>query len=263
MESKDYEQHLTESEDFNKQAKKINSFNQMKCPKLIGSVNNVTIYNAIDTVTSNIQTYGISYPFSGVNPDYQNYGLDQNGFYAGQDYSMGSNFFQQIGTCDNKSDDPCKNKPRHVYVRNIPTGKIPLFGNVSFQGFTGCNLAGLTENRGIFSGILEDISDIQPTDIIKGIGNEGNIGSKKCTLQTYPVGAHIYDTRMEGKTWKDLTRCTSSYFNQVESTTGRPQKFPTGTPIIETFTHTRRSKILFLLLFIILLIIIRLCLFYL
>lgn len=238
-----YAEHVRTTAPQNSAARNSNSFNQMKCPTLLGSINNVSIGSVLGTVTNNVQTYGLSYPFSGVNPDYAGKGVDQNGFYTGSDYTIGSNYFQEIGACDaSTSEPPCQGQPRHVYVRNIPTGKIPILGGVSFQGITGCNLSGLTEGRGFLSGILEDISDIQPVDVALAFGNDGNFGSTACKLETYPVGTNVYDPAMEGTKWSKLTRCTSSYFNQVESTTGRSQLFPTGTPLFEGFSCCGEGK---------------------
>jgi hypothetical protein len=248
-----YQEHVNETREFNNQARRTNLYNQMKCPDLIGNLNNVS-YNSLTKIINNIQSYGISYPLSGWNPDVKSSGLDETRFYRGPDYSLSSNFFEKMGTCDPSTSEPvCANQDRYVYIRNIPTGSIPFFNNVSFQGLTGCNLEGLTESRGILNGILEDVSDIQLKDIMDAYGKKGNYGTSQCKLMTFPVGSHIYDDRMKDKTWKPLSRCTSSWSNLKPATDGRSQLYPGASSFqeVESFTNPSShdiKKILFVFL---------------
>lgn len=159
-------------------------------------------------------------------------------FYIGSDQALGSNFFVPLGKCDTQESElRCRGQDRHVYIRNIPTGKIPLIGNVSFRGVTGCNINGMTESRGLVPGLLEDISDISPFNLMEAIGSKGNIGSDKCMVRTYPVGKNIYDPNMEckgnekegcyKKTWQLETRCTPSIHWMKSATDGNESRqFP-------------------------------------
>lgn len=134
---------------------------------------------------------------------------------------MGSNYFIPIGKCSEDSEGSCKGKNRWVYIRNIPTGKNPLFGNKRFKDILGCDIQGLTEGRGLVPGIFEDLSDIQPFNLIDNAAGKGNFGDMKCKSTSLPVGAHIYDPRMQCKdptfrscskeTWWMEERCTPSF----------------------------------------------------
>jgi hypothetical protein len=198
-----------------------NIYNEMQCPLLIGTPSKTSFTSVVESVSNNMQSYIAAYPFSGVNSDMA-YGQVEpdTGFYTGRDYALGSNFFMKSGLiCDKKtSSHECKGKPNWTYVRNIPSGKIPLLGDISFQGITGCNIDGLTEGRGLLSGILEDISDISPLAIGEAVLGKGNTGSTTCKTISYPVGTHIYDPLMEcksgsnceKKTWQMESKCSSS-----------------------------------------------------
>jgi len=213
---------------WNEQSRKNNTYNQMKCPNLIGSINNVT-FSSLNKIIDNMQAYTITYPISGYNPYAISQGLDDRRFYRGPDYALGSNYFIESGdVCDTEKSDPeCQGKPRYIYVRNIPTGKIPLLGNISMEGITECNLEGLSESRGILPGILEDLSDINPNEIGLALAKEGNIGSPVCHKKEYPVGSNIYDKSMNNKTWKKIGQCTSSHYHLKTATTGdSSQLFP-------------------------------------
>lgn len=211
----------------NFQARRNSIYNQLKCPQPNGlSINNPKFAAFSESVIRNATNYAVGYPFSGVNTDYDKGRTQSNGFYDGNDLSLGSNYFYEMGTCSADSESICKNKPRWIYIRDIPTGKAPMIGNVSFQEFTGSNLKGITENRGIANGLLEDLSDIQPLAIMEAVQGNGNYGTYRCKPVTYPVGINIYDDAMKGKSWDLETKCSSSYFNLNTSTNGDTQKFP-------------------------------------
>jgi len=217
--------------DLNYLARTNSVYNQMKCPQSNGiSISKGAKFDKImDSVIHNGVNYAVAYPFSGVNTDYKKGATQKNGFYDGWDYALGSNYYYELGMCnDNTGDAVCRGKPRWVYVRNIPVGKAPLMLNASFEGITGSNLAGMTENRGIVGGLLEDISDIQPLAVMEAATQQGNYGTHTCKVMNYPVGTNIYDDQMKRKTWDMESRCSSSYFNLETSTNGGEQKFPLG-----------------------------------
>ena len=253
-----------------------NVYNAMQCPLLIGTPSKTSFKSVVESVTNNMQTYIAAYPFSGVNSDIA-YGKVEpsTGFYAGRDYALGSNFFFNSGlVCDKKSSAECQGQPNWTYVRNIPSGKIPLLGDISFQGITGCNIDGLTEGRGLLPGILEDVSDISPLAIGEAVLGNGNTGSTTCQTVSYPVGTHIYDPLMEcktgdtsctQKTWKMEKKCSSST-KHLKMTTDTQSTFqvPGALGILnEAFTSEEkrqqeyvRSNRRFIIVFLIILIII-------
>lgn len=202
----------------NKKARNTNVYNQFKCPKLMGNPGTLKTQNVVESVVDNATNYIVAYPFSGYNPDYELGDIKSNGFYNGRDQAIGSNFYIPLGRCSDDSEDGCAKQRRWVYIRNIPTGKIPLMGDISFKDITGCNMEGLTEGRGLLGGILEDISDIEPLSVLEAINGNGNYGSYKCKKVTYPVGSAIYDPKMEGKKWMMETKCSPS-FHHLKNTT--------------------------------------------
>lgn len=128
-----------------------------------------------------------------------------------KDLALGKNYFVKNGKCDQITSDPdCAGKDKYTYVRNIGSGNIPPMG-VSFPELTGCNLNGLTEMRGIVPSMIEDVYDINPYELSKGILGKDNLGSSTCKSMTLPVGYKIYEPDKEGKTWNMETKCTASH----------------------------------------------------
>ena len=146
-----------------------------------------------------------------------NYTLSGAGF-KGKDLALGKNYFIKSGLCDGEfSDVDCSGQQKYTYVRNIPIGKIPPLG-VSFKDATGCNLAGVTEMRGVVPGLIEDIYDINPVEIATGLTRNGNLGSTHCKKMKLPVGYEIYNTKQRDKTWKFEERCTAGHTNMISTT---------------------------------------------
>lgn len=220
----------------NMEARQYNVYNAMRCPRLIQNPSNISVENILTDVVQNGTNYMVGYPFSGTNADYGFGQVQSNGFYNGVDLAVGSNYFLPLGLCNKESTPECVGRRRWVYMRNIPTGKIPLFFNASFHGLTGCNMEGLTEGRGILSGLLEDISDIAPNAVMEAVGSQGNYGSFKCQKATYPVGYAIYDPEMENVSWVKDTKCTPSYHYLKTSTSSSPQLYPSAPYIGQTET---------------------------
>ena len=155
--------------------------------------------------------YSINYLGSGVSME-------------GDDIALGANYFMESGTCDTEtSSEKCKGKPRHLYVRNIPTGTIPPM-NLSFYNATGCNLTGLTEGRGLVPGLVEDVYDFNPVELARGVTKNGNLGSTTCKEMTLPVGSNIYDKTKRDKRWIWETKCTSGHHTMTETTNKRLNK---------------------------------------
>jgi hypothetical protein len=241
---------------------RYNIFNAMKCPEALDDgiplppaveSTSIKVTPVIQKEVYNFMNYAAAYPLSGVHTEVQNGEIKQtpNGpFYAGKDYALGSNYFMPLGHCNDKSEDNCKGKNRYVYIRNIPTGRIPLIGNLSFHSLTGCNIPGITEGRGLVPGMLEDLSDIQPLNLLDNLVGNGNLGNYKCKKKEYPVGTHIYDPKMKcnpgedcvNKSWWMEKRCTPSYKYLKKSTSGRSQKFPLAKPLFELYKNYDKNK---------------------
>ena len=209
---------------------KYNALNAMQYPYLYGPMTEIPeVGNLIDRELNNMQNYALAYPISGksvinINPHELYPGStvinSDTGigkavettvqitpdspqipaqFYIGNtDLSLGSNRFVELGSCGAESEDGCAGQPRSVYLRNIPTGQIPLFGNVSIDSLTGCS-GGFTAGRGTIPGMLEDISELAPTNFVANLTGDGNFGGSKCVRLKLPVGSHIYDPDMKCK----------------------------------------------------------------
>lgn len=174
-----------------------NALNAMEYPALYGAQQRTIpkMSGFIQRVLDNVSNYALTYPLSGesaVNsrPNGVQVQTEKGMFYAGKDQTLGSNYFVSLGKCNNESDDGCKGEKRMVYIRNIPTGSIPLLGNVTMHAVTGCNLEGISNGQGLVPGMLEDISDIVD------VAGENSSG-EKCYRVRLPVGSHIYDDKMK------------------------------------------------------------------
>jgi hypothetical protein len=113
-----------------------------------------------------------------------------------QQKPLGNNYFIKSGTCGSKSVDACKNKDRYIYIRNIPTGKIPCLGD------TGIKLPKGNDFRGLVPGLLEDIVDINPIALFNSLAGKGDIGDN-CILRKENVGNYGPPSTM-----KAVTKCS-------------------------------------------------------
>ena len=193
---------------------KYDYINNMDTPDLFGEMTSLPPgMQLIDKPIMNIDNYIAAYPISGADID----GNDSkpcgtvasNGFYLGPDKTLGSNYFLQLGKCNATTSSPeCRNQDRYVYVKNIPTGNMPILGNISLASMTGCHDS-ITEGAGLLPGLVEDISVLQPLNLLPNLfGKEGNFGGSDCQLIKLPVGSHIYDPQM--KCELDYTQITGS-----------------------------------------------------
>lgn len=161
---------------------------------------------SIDCMTTdplaNFDRYAVAYPITGVPIDDKDAAksgsVDAKGFYSGPDFALGSNYFENLGKCGPDSVPECVGKDRAVYIRNITTGSIPLFGNVSLAEMTGTS-QGVLASKGIIPSALDvGVSAFGPQNIAKNVfESKGNFGGSKCRRVKLPVGAHIYDPKMK------------------------------------------------------------------
>ena len=164
----------------------------------------------IDNPIRNFDNYGIAYPIMGklADPTSDTAGGKQggqaqsagpvapNGYYQGPDYSLGSNYFEVMGKCGADSDPECVGADRAVYIRNITTGRPPLFGDESLASITGSTK--FLASNGIIPTVLDNLSTFLPGNLIENVfENTGNFGGSKCRRVKLPVGAHIYDPTMK------------------------------------------------------------------
>jgi hypothetical protein len=111
-------------------------------------------------------------------------------------HPLGNNFFIKSGKCANNDEGkPCSNNimdcaDRYLYVRNIPTGKVP---GMSRLGMGDIN----TPFKGIIPGFGEDIADLAnvPEQMIQGLRGKSNNKCKKVTRSVGPAGAMWRETR--------------------------------------------------------------------
>ena len=110
--------------------------------------------------------------------------------------AYGNNFFLKTGKCDPETSEPqCQGKDRYLFVRNIPSGKIPCIGDpgISFDGGIGA--------RGIIPGIMEDVIEINPLELPKALTKTSVKFGNACKLQSRVTGG-------VGEKQKVETRCS-------------------------------------------------------
>jgi len=95
---------------------------------------------------------------------------------------LGKNAVIQSGTCGIESDAECAGKPRYIFVRNIPTGKIPCVPP---------DPASTTSMKGMVPGIIEDIVDVNPYATFLNFLGKGAQVNQRCVKQTFNVGTNL------------------------------------------------------------------------
>lgn len=232
--------YIINHKNFINKAYEVEPASLIQTPDQVKSIYDETLDNLYDGIK-----YTIGYLGSGVE------------FKKGKDIALGSNYFLKANNkCDSEYSQPnCQGKQKYIYVRNIPTGTIPPL-NLSFYNATGCNLTGFTEGRGLVPALFEDLYDVNPIEITKGVANYGNLGSDICKEMTLPVGKNIYDQSKENETWNYETKCTSSHHTMTESTNKELNenirkknplitnaRLPGPTQLRENFVNTNQKKI--------------------
>lgn len=170
---------------------RYNISNAMRCPAKMAP--KITSFSGpMGAIANNLDDYALAYPLSGMSILKKNFGDVHRGpkgpFYKGPDSALGSNYFVKMGTC--KGGGECAGKDRYVYIRNIPSSE-----GMSFHSFTGCDMKGLTEMRGLLPGMVQDIADIVSLGDA-ATGKKGSFGSDQCQVVRQPVGTNINDSEM-------------------------------------------------------------------
>jgi len=98
--------------------------------------------------------------------------------------AYGNNFFLQSGKCSTSTatEPACRGEDRYLFVRNIPSGRIPCIGD------PGISLDGGVGARGIIPGIMEDVVEMNPLELPKAFLNTSKKFSYDCTRKTRTVG---------------------------------------------------------------------------
>tara|TARA_B100001093_G_C26797467_1_gene1001804 strand:+ start:697 stop:1410 length:714 start_codon:yes stop_codon:yes gene_type:complete len=158
-----------------------------------------------ETITDNVDkmiNYSMGYFIAGID-------LDRKNLELGTNYFLDTNMKCSPET----SSDECKNKPRYTYIRNIPTGTLPI-AEVGLFEATRCNLTGIVEARGIIPGMIEDVYDLSPGELLNmssGVESSNSNHGNSCRKVTLPVGYNIYNPNGQGKTWDYQTVCSAGY----------------------------------------------------
>ena len=115
-----------------------------------------------------------------------------SGGYSKSKRVLGFNyFFPTEAKCPNlNDDDPCKNEPKYMYVRNYPISKLK--GNLSFA-------------------IIDDLLDLNPVGMILGLLGLG--GTEQCVQVKLPVGSHFMSSNKISPKYKNSDDFVK-YYNQ-------------------------------------------------
>ena len=212
---------------------KYNYINTLTKPKICSTPSKFTDVTGtclVDNPITNADRYAVAYPITGQVLDAvdsrKNGHVASNGFYQGPDKSLGSNYFEVLGKCGPDSVPECVGKDRSVYIRNITTGKVPLFGNVSLAEVTGTS-TGVFGSNGILPSMLDvGVSTFTPENLVSNMfEHTGNFGGSTCRRVKLPVGTHIYDPQMKAHLdYSDINSCTNGQQPDLETRQYRTKK---------------------------------------
>lgn len=127
--------------------------------------------------------------------------------------AYGNNFFLKSGRCDESSVPQCRNQDRYLYVRNIPTGKIPCIGD------PGISLDGGIGARGIIPGLMEDAADLNPLELPKTFLGMSKKFGNKCVQKSLITGGVNENQKVETRCTPDAPVSGCPFFGG-----GKPQK---------------------------------------
>lgn len=119
----------------------------------------------------------------------------------GNSAKMGNSFFVPSGKCDRyKSTPECRNKTRYLYINNVPQETIPC-ADTTIPSDPLCKQNNPT---GLIPGVIQDVVNINPFEIIASAVGEGSIVNDKCELRSELVGTQL-GNKID---FKYETRCT-------------------------------------------------------
>jgi len=114
--------------------------------------------------------------------------------------AIGYNKFIYMGDkCDNTSDKECIGKDRYMYLRNYPTGKIPIckektkiIDSIEKKEYSHEGNINLIGNTGLMGNLQEELINLPIYDYFSATFNKkGPFVSKSCMKATLPVGDGI------------------------------------------------------------------------
>jgi hypothetical protein len=103
----------------------------------------------------------------------------------GKSLILGDSRFVKSGYCDTKKSVPrCRGKDRYIYIDNVPQNVFPCVDkNQPIHSNCLTN-----ENSGIIPGLLQDVMQSNPFELIYSMMGDGSVINEKCVLRTEKVG---------------------------------------------------------------------------
>ena len=181
---------------------------QVKCPRSAKSKYGKykSIPFVIEEMIPEALGYVLGYGFTGRGSNDSKYVLQRMGVTGDyDDRVLGYNYFVDTNTNCSQfgSDKECAGKKNWMYVRSIPT----------------------MDNKGLWiGGMLEDISDLNPMDMLEALWGKGKF-SGKCKKRTLPVGSNLLNKSKKFNSRKDylenakscISNCKNKYQNESRS----------------------------------------------
>lgn len=92
---------------------------------------------------------------------------------------LGNKFFLKTGGSCEPNDKKGNTVDRYVYINNVPNGSIPFISSGIGQNFKSF--------RGIIPGIMGNIAELNPLEVVAGLSQKGKPKCTNVTLQTIDV----------------------------------------------------------------------------
>lgn len=116
--------------------------------------------------------------------------------------TLGNRYFISSGTCDAETSEPiCQGQTRYLYIDNVPS-PYPACANPNLPMDQTCSQYKTT---GLVPGILQDMAQVNPMELIASFAGEGSIVNNKCVLRKELVGFE----NANGKQYHTETRCSA------------------------------------------------------
>ena len=93
--------------------------------------------------------------------------------------ALGNKFFLKTGGTCEPNDKKGNSVDRYLYINNVPDGSIPFISSGLGQNFS--------TFKGIIPGIMGNISEINPLEVIAGVSQKSKPPCRKVTLETIDV----------------------------------------------------------------------------
>ena len=155
----------------------------------------------------------------------------------GKNLVLGDRFFVQSGFCDNETSEPaCRNQPRYLFVDNVPSNVPPCMDTSKNQAVhSRCRE---NENSGMIPGLLQDIAQINPFELLYSMVGSGSIVNKRCVRRREKVGYQAGDVQ----NFHYETRCAPERAPLICSIKTTTQQ-PSPDTAVESFTSDRSNAV--------------------